>query len=62
MNPARESRNYGTNLEFRDTSPGEAPTMVPSQKHDATPANIPSDLARVMAAWPVLPAPKLPVV
>jgi len=36
--------------------------MVPSQKHDATPANIPSDLARVMAAWPVLPAPKLPVV
>jgi hypothetical protein len=41
---------------LRKSEDGEVPTVVPSQSHDSAGAELPADLARVVAQWASRPA------
>jgi len=42
-------------LELRDDENGEVPVLVPSPTDAVSPAQLPPELARVVAAWDELP-------
>jgi hypothetical protein len=52
----RDSRNVVNAQELREPLPAEVPVVVPSSSGAVSGPDFPPDLARVVAAWPDLPA------